>query len=67
VDFTDLALSYGWERIPALPNWGQAVHTARYQDYVFRDGRTWAEALLEIYPDEILATPTPDSVWTETP
>jgi TolB protein len=67
VDFTDLALAYGWERIPALPNWGQAVHTARYQDYVFRDGRTWAEALLEIYPDEILATPTPDSVWTETP
>ena len=58
VDFTDLASRYGWERMPALPTWRSAFPAARFTEFAMRDGRTWQEAMIEIYPPEALITPT---------
>jgi TolB protein len=59
VDFTDLAAGYGWTRFPALPRWRTAYPQARWQMFAFSQGLTWEQAMLEIYPDLVLITPTP--------
>ncbi len=58
-DFTSLALSYGWERLPALPDWRTYFPGIRFNQFVFREGLDWKSAMLELYPLEILITPTP--------
>lgn len=59
VDFTTLAAEYGWERLPALSRWRTAFPLARFQEFAMREGLTWQEAMLEIYPPEAIYTPTP--------
>jgi len=59
VDFTELAADFGFERQPALPNWRTFYPGARFGEYVRMDGRTWHEAMLEIYPPSAFITPTP--------
>jgi hypothetical protein len=66
LDFTRLALSYGWERLPALTSWLTAFSSARYNEFVLRNGLDWFSAMLEIYPREALNTPTPVSSPTPT-
>jgi hypothetical protein len=66
IDFTRLAVAYGWERIPALSTWRIAFTPARYNEFVLRDGRDWLSAMLEIYPKAALDTPTPVSSPTMT-
>jgi TolB protein len=58
VDFTDLAQAYGWERLPALPNWRTYYHGARATQFVMTGGLDWYNAMLQIYPPEALMTPT---------
>ena len=58
VNFTDLARQYGWERVPALPNWRTYYNGARFTEFVLTGGLDWYSAMLEIYPAEILVTPT---------
>jgi TolB protein len=66
-DFTRLAASYGWERLPSLSAWKVAFSTVRYNEMVFKDGLDWLSAMREIYPREALDTPTPVSSPTPTP
>ena len=67
VDFTELAAAYGWERQPAQPSWVLAYSAARFNEFVFREGRDWLQAMLEIYPKPALDTPTPVPPPSETP
>ena len=67
VDFTELALSYGWERLPALPTWQSAFFAARFNEFLLPNDQTWEEAMLALYPAEALLTPTPIYPPTLTP
>jgi len=67
VDFTQLAADYGFEREPSLPNWRTYYHGARFNEFVYRDHRNWMEAMLELYPEETIITPTPFQTPTPTP
>ena len=67
LDFTELAASYGWERLPALTTWRSAFPSARLNEFIAGDGRDWKSAMQEIYPAEALATPTPIQPPTFTP
>ncbi len=67
LDFTSLALQYGWERLPALSNWRTYFNGARFNEFAMRQGLTWQEAMLELYPPEALITPTAVIPPTRTP
>lgn len=58
LDFTTLARQYGWERVPALPNWRTYYSGARFTEFALTGGMDWYSAMLEIYPKEVLITPT---------
>jgi TolB protein len=67
VDFTRLASSYGWERLPSLSSWRISYSGVRYNEYVLRQGLDWLNAMTEIYPRAALNTTTPVSSPTLTP
>lgn len=67
VDFTRLAAAYQWERIPALTTWRSAYSAARFHEYILSDGMDWQDAMLEIYPAEVLVTPTAIIPTTQVP
>ena len=58
VDFTSLAQNHGWQRLPALSNWRNFYKGTRYTQFARKDNLSWYEAMLELYPPEILITPT---------
>lgn len=59
IDFTALAQNYGWQRVPALSNWRNFYNGTRFTQFIQPDGLSWYEAMLDLYPPEILLTPTP--------
>ncbi len=59
VDFTALAQNYQWQRLPALSNWRNFYKGTRFTSFVQKEGLNWYDAMLELYPPEILLTPTP--------
>ncbi len=71
VDVTSLAIQYGWERVPALPNWRTYYRGARFTEFALTGGETWYAAMLELYPPDVLVTPTkllpPTLTPTKTP
>jgi TolB protein len=71
LDFTTLARQYGWERLPALSNWRTYYSGARFTEFAMSEGLDWYSAMLEIYPKEVLVTPThiqpPSPTPTKTP
>lgn len=67
VDFTSLAAAYGWDRLPALPNWRNYYAGARFTEFALTSGLDWYSAMLELYPPEALITPTPVLPPTLTP
>jgi len=67
LDFTRLAASYGWERLPALSSWRIAIPAARYNEFVNRSNPSWYAAMLEIYPPDAIITVTPPPPPTSTP
>ncbi|MBC8334060.1 MAG: TolB family protein [Anaerolineales bacterium] len=67
VDFTTLAKNYGWQRIPALSNWRNFYRGTRFTAFVQKGGVNWYEAMLDLYPPEILLTPTPVLPPSKTP
>jgi TolB protein len=67
IDFTQLALAFGWQRIPALPTWQSAFYAARFNEFVVSTNQSWDQAMLDIYPAELLTTPTPIHPPTLTP
>ena len=67
VDFTALAADYGFQRLPALPNWRSFYPGARFDEFALRDGLDWVSAMQELYPASAIATPTPYQTPTTTP
>ena len=71
VDVTSLAAQYGWERVPALPNWRTYFRGARFTEFTLTGGLDWYSAMLELYPPDVLLTPTrvlpPTPTSTNTP
>lgn len=67
IDLTELASRYGWERLPALLSWRTSLPNSRFNQFVARDGLTWYEAMMELYPPEALYTATPLPPPTATP
>ena len=71
VDVTLLARQYGWERVPALPNWRTFFRGARFTEFILTDGLDFHSAMLELYPPDVLLTPTrllpPTSTASKTP
>lgn len=59
IDFTELADAFGWERLPALGNWRAFYQGARFNEFVHRQGIDWRAAMIELYPPEVLITPSP--------
>ena len=59
IDFTELARSYGWERLPALTTWRASYPAARFNEFVLMDGLDWQTAMLDLYPPETMITPSP--------
>lgn len=58
VDVTSLTAQYGWERVPALPNWRTYYRGARFTEFVLTGGLDWYSAMLQLYPPDVLVTPT---------
>lgn len=58
VDVTSLAIQYNWERVPALPNWRTFYRGARFTEFALTNGLDWYSAMLELYPPDVLVTPT---------
>ncbi len=58
VDFTALAQNHGWQRLPALSNWRNFYKGTRYTQFARKENLSWYSAMLELYPPEILVTPT---------
>jgi TolB protein len=67
VDFTQIARRYGWERLPALSIWRSNYPSARFNQFKLDSGLDWKSAMLEIYPPEVLITPTQVIPPTRTP
>ncbi len=67
VDFTSIAAAYGWERQPALNNWRTYYQGARVNEFAMTGGIDWESAMLELYPPEVLITPTIIIPPTRTP
>ena len=67
VDFTSLAQNFGWQRLPALSNWRNFYRGTRFTEFVRKDNLNWYEAMLQLYPPEILVTPTPVLPPSQTP
>jgi TolB protein len=57
-DITALANAYGWERLPALPNWRTYYAGTRFTEFALTGGLDWYSAMRELYPPEALITPT---------
>jgi TolB protein len=58
VNLTELAAAYGWERLPALSNWRTYFKGTRFNEFALTGGLDWERAMLEVYPPEVLITPT---------
>lgn len=67
IDFTVRAQSYGWMRLPALVNWKAFYPAARFNEFFSPGGEDWTAAMLELYPPEILITPSPVIPPSRTP
>jgi TolB protein len=67
LDFTSLARQYGWDRLPSLPNWRTYYSGSRFTEFALTGGLDWYSAMLEIYPADVLVTPTHIKPPTPTP
>jgi TolB protein len=57
IDFTDLALQYGWERQAAQSNWRSFTNGVHFNEFVITNGLDWESAMLQLYPAEIFDAP----------
>ena len=67
VDLTTLAAQYGWQRLAALTNWRTFYGGARFNELAFTQGLSWISTMLQLYPPEVLVTPTLVIPPTRTP
>jgi TolB protein len=66
IDLTELALAYGWQRLPALSRWRSVYTDARFNEFVRTDDLDWQTAMLELYPPDIVISATPIPTYTPT-
>jgi TolB protein len=66
-DLTAVAAQFGWSRLPALTNWRSYYAGARFSELVYTQDLDWRTAMLQLYPSEILVTPTMVIPPTRTP
>lgn len=52
VDFTDLAIRFGWQRLPAVNNWRSYFQGSQFNIFTLDQNLSWQQAMLEIYPPE---------------
>jgi len=67
VDLTSLASAYGWERLPALPDWRSYYAGARFTEFAMPGGMDWYSAMLQLYPPDAMQTATAVLPPTRTP
>ena len=71
IDLTRLARAYEWQRAPAQTNWRTYFKGALFNEFIQPGGLSWRAAMLQLYPAEILITPTviipPTRTFTPTP
>jgi len=67
LDLTTLATQYGWDRLSALTNWRTYYAGARLNELAFIQGLDWHSAMLQLYPPDVLVTPTIVIPPTSTP
>lgn len=67
IDFTDLAQTYSFQRLPAQLNWRTYFPGIRYNEFAMTENMDWKAAMLEVYPQEIMLTPTVVLPPTATP
>jgi TolB protein len=56
-------------RVPALPNWRTFYRGARFSEFALTGGLDWYSAMLQLYPPDVLVTPTrvlPPTITTAT-
>jgi hypothetical protein len=53
--------------MPALVTWRAFYPAARFNEFVATGGMDWQDAMLELYPPEVLITPTVVLPPTRTP
>jgi TolB protein len=59
IDITELAHSYGWERLSAIATWRASYPAARFNEFASTSGLDWQTAMLDLYPPETMITPSP--------
>ncbi|MBN1246666.1 MAG: PD40 domain-containing protein [Anaerolineae bacterium] len=68
VDFTTLAMDYGWERRNALSNWRASYFDIEWWHFQKTEGMSWYDCMLELYTeDEVLASYGYLPWWTKRP
>ena len=67
VDFTLLASDFGWQRVSAADNWRSFYQGVLYWEFRLTGGLDWYQAMRELYPANLLASPTPFLSPTPTP
>jgi len=65
VDFTQLALDYGWERMPAGSDWRANINAVNFWMFRKTDGLDWYAAMREIYTEGSLINFAPTAVPTQ--
>jgi TolB protein len=66
IDFTEIALQYGWQRVAANANWRTFFEATNFNIFVLKDSLDWHTAMSQLYPPEALATYTPIPVTSQT-
>ena len=68
VDFTTIALDYGWERRNALSSWRSSYFDIEWWHFQKTEGMSWYDCMLEMYTEEeILASYGTLPWWTKRP
>lgn len=56
IDFTELANRYGWQRVPSQADWRYYYPGILFNQFVYSEGLSWNEAMLDIYPPDAFAS-----------
>lgn len=67
VDLTRLARQYDWLRPPAQTNWRTYFRGTLFNEFIQTGNLSWRNAMLELYPADVLVTPTIVIPPTRTP
>jgi TolB protein len=63
VDFTTLAMDYGWERRNALSNWRASYYDIEWWHFQKTEGMSWHDCMLELYTEEEVVASYGDLPW----